>query len=138
MKKIRIITIIVFIAFLCLLGFELFRNWDDSYTKDNEIQIIVYSALSSLVIVFYFFIPKVYVLIKPYLKNKEISINDEYIRVSEMNKTKNIIIICISAIICCLILGYSYYVSNKYELGGDYRMVIIDKYNNSYTIPIKE
>jgi len=139
MKKIKIITIVVFIIFIGLFGFELYRNWDDSYTKDNETQVIVYSVLSSLVFVFYLFIPKVYSLIKPYFKNEEeFSINEKYISISEMNKTKNILIICVSVIICCFILGYSYYISNRYYIGGEYKNIIIDKYNNTYTVPTKK
>jgi hypothetical protein len=139
MKKIRITTIVTFIILLGLLSLELYRNWDYSYQQDNTISIIVYSILSAIIFVFYFFIPKFFALIKPFLKrNENISVNDKYISLSERNKTKNILIICISAIICCFILGYSYFISNRYYIGGAYKNIIIDKYNNTYTEPIKK
>ena len=135
MKTIKQITILLLVILLGLLVFEMYRNWDDSYQHDNSISIILYSVFSVLVFVFYLLIPKFYRLIKPYINdNKDVSVNDKFINLQETNKTKHVIFICFSAIICCLIIGYSYFISNRYVVSdGGYR--VVDKYNNTYVEP---
>jgi hypothetical protein len=86
MNIIRATIIVIFILLVSLLSFELYRNWDYSYTKDNSVIILVYSILSIIIFITFFFSRFLYKKLSLYIKINRIGIiKSIYIKYTFLN-----------------------------------------------------